>query len=86
MILKFIIIIIAFFVLVALVSSPVVRGGKKELKEGLNKEEGGEGDLGKPLSHSVADELNKLADLMERGYLTKEEFEKQKRKLLDEPY
>jgi hypothetical protein len=35
-------------------------------------------------SVSVADELMKLADLQERGFMTKEEYETQKAKLLAE--
>jgi hypothetical protein len=35
---------------------------------------------------SVADELQKLADLRDRGVLTQEEFEAQKAKLLGEPH
>jgi uncharacterized membrane protein YdbT with pleckstrin-like domain len=35
-------------------------------------------------SVSVADEINKLVELKEKGVLTEDEFEEQKRKLLDE--
>ncbi len=35
-------------------------------------------------SASVADEINKLVELKEKGILTEDEFEEQKRKLLDE--
>ena len=35
---------------------------------------------------SVADELMKLADLQERGFITKDEYEIQKAKLLDEQH
>ncbi len=113
MILKFIVIILAFFLLVAFVSSPIVRGrgeteeGSKGSKGcslrcaraepgaesskgsiGLRGSEGGVDDSaaseeGRNVPHSVADEISKLADLKERGYLTAEEFEQQKRKLLD---
>ncbi len=102
MILKFIVIILAFFLLVAFVSSPIVRG-RGEMEEGADGSKGSESskgsigssglesgvddsaesEEGRSVPHSVADEISKLADLKERGYLTAEEFEQQKRKLLD---
>ena len=40
--------------------------------------------LGTAAPLSVADELSKLADLQERGFITKDEYEIQKAKLLSE--
>lgn len=59
---------------------PVSLGSKGKIRDAIFQAQSG-GQVSAPVSN--ADELNKLAELKERGVLTQEEFDNQKSKLLN---
>ena len=64
----------------------IMKGFSAKVSNRPNKEENESQDFSENISNNVnglTEELNKLNELLQNGILTKEEFEKAKKKILD---